>query len=68
MKTEEDMYVYICTSQLRVLCKLVDVLKFNRLIKLKKILFLIHVEQLSTTALANLKLALHRIYADYVKF
>ena len=33
---------------------------FNRLIKLK-ILFLIHVEQLSTTALVNIKLALHRM-------
>ena len=31
---------------------------FNRLIKLK-ILFLIHVKQLSTTALANIKLELH---------
>ena len=60
----------VYTSLLRVLCTITLVDVFNRLIKLD-ILFPIHVdvlEQLSTTALANIKLALHRVYADYVKF
>ena len=44
----------------RVLCTIIFVDVFNRLIQLK-ILFLIHVEQLSTTALANIKLALYGV-------
>ena len=50
----------VYSSLFRVLCTITFMDVFNRVIKLK-ILFLIHVEQLSTTALANIELALHRI-------
>ena len=50
----------VYTSLFRVLCTITFMDVFNRIIKLK-ILFLIHLEQLSTTALANIALALHRI-------